>query len=217
MALGYIARLFQIESQLENAYPRLNTRGERDFAAIAAARQKHSKHILDEFKQWLDKEMMAGRILPKSEVKKAFTYTLNQWTALNRYVAEGYLSMDNNLAERMVKYAAIGRKNYLFVGNERAGRNEANFYSLVSSAKVNRVEPMAWLTEVFTQLPYHRPSLAFKQATAGEPVTSAELDYLLPELWLEKHPNHVWTINEIRRQERVSKDKARMRKLKRRK
>jgi transposase len=216
MALGYIARLFQIESQLENAYPRLNTRGERDFAAVAAARQKHSKPILDEFKQWLDKEMMTGRILPKSEIKKAFTYTLNQWTALNRYVQEGYLSMDNNLAERMVKYAATGRKNYLFVGNERAGRNAANFYSLVSSAKVNTVEPMTWLEEVFTKLPYHRSSLAFKQATAGEPVTSTELDYLLPDLWLEKHPDHVWKIDEIRRQERLSKDKARIRKLKRR-
>jgi hypothetical protein len=106
MALGYIARLFQIETQLEKAYPRLNARGERDFAAIAEARQKHSRPLLDEFKAWLEKETMSGRILPKSDLKKAFTYTLNQWSALNRYVEQGYLSMDNNLAERMVKNSA---------------------------------------------------------------------------------------------------------------
>jgi transposase len=217
MALGYIARLFQIESQLETAFPRINARGERDFAAIAEARQKHSRPLLDEFKGWLEKETMSGRILPKSDIKKAFTYTLNQWNALCRYTDEGYLAMDNNLAERMVKYAAIGRKNYLFVGNERAGRNAANFYSLVNSAKVNTVEPMAWLTDLFKQLPYHRDGLAFKQAAAGERITSPELDHLLPDRWLEVHPDNVWKIDEIRRQERESKDRARKRKLKRRK
>ena len=217
MALGYIARLFQIESELDKAFPRLNLCGERDFVAVAEARQKHSRPILDEFKSWLEKETMTGRILPKSDIKKAFTYTLNQWSALNRYVEAGYLSMDNNLAERMVKYSAIGRKNYLFVGNERAGRNAANFYSLVNSAKINSVEPMAWLKEVFTRLPYHRNGEAFKQAAAGDRVTSPELDHLLPDQWLRAHPDQVWKIDEIRRQERESKNKARKRKLKNRK
>jgi transposase len=215
MGLGYIARLFQIESQLESSYPILNSGGERDFAAIAEARQKYSRPILDEFKSWLGREMMTGRILPKSQIKKAFTYTLNQWDALCRYTHEGYLSMDNNLAERMVKYAAIGRKNYLFVGNERAGRNAANFYSLVTSAKINAVEPMAWLTDVFTQLPYLRRSLAFKQTAEGEEVTTTELDHLLPDRWLVKNPEHFWKIDQIRRQERESKEKARLRRFKR--
>jgi len=217
IALGYIARLFQIESQLRSSYPVLSAQGERDFAAVAQARQKYSRPILEQFKDWLDKEMMSGRILPKSEIKKAFTYTLNQWNALCRYTEEGYLSTDNNLAERMVKYAAIGRKNYLFVGNERAGRNAANFYSLVTSAKINAVEPMAWLTDVFTKLPYHRGSLAFKQADAGDCVTSTELDHLLPDRWLEKNPDSVWKIDEIRRSERESKQKSRQRKSNRRK
>ena len=76
---------------------------------------------------------------------------------------------------------------------------------------------MAWLTDLFTQLPYHRDGVAFKQAAAGEKITSPELDHLLPDRWLEAHPDHVWKIDEIRRQERESKDKARKRKLKRRK
>ncbi len=142
---------------------------------------------------------MSGRILPKSDIKKAFTYTLNsgmrsidtskkvicRWTII-------WLSVWLNTPQSV-------RKNYLFVGNERAGRNAANFYSLVNSAKVNTVEPMAWLM-ISSHNPYHRDGVAFKQAAAGEEVTSPELDHLLPDRWLEAHPDHVWKIDEIRRQ-----------------
>ena len=155
MALGFIARLSQIEHQLAAAYPRKNLQGERDFAAVAHGRQQHSLPILHDFKAWMDSELNAGRILPKSEIRKAFTYTLNQWDALCRYTQEGYLSYDNNAAERLVKISAIGRKNFLFVGNEHAGHNAGLLYSLVSSAKANGVEPFAWLRDIFTQLPYH--------------------------------------------------------------
>jgi hypothetical protein len=79
-------------------------------------------------------------------------------------------------------------------------------YSLVSSAKSNGVEPYAWLKDVFTQLPYHREGEAFAQAESGEPVTSDELDYLLPDIWLKANPKHKWTIDEIRRREREAKD-----------
>ncbi len=72
-----------------------------------------------------------GSILPKSVIRSAFTYTMNQWDALNRYTEQGYLSFDNNAAERAVKYPAIGRKNYLFVGNEEAGKRAGYFYSLL--------------------------------------------------------------------------------------
>ncbi len=208
-ALGFIARLSQIESQLRATYPLKNAQGERDFEAIAQARQQYSRPILSEFKAWLDQELYGGRILPKSIIKSALTYTLNQWDALCRYTEQGYLSMDNNAAERLVKYPAIGRKNYLFVGNERAGRNAANFYSLITSAKANGVEPFACLKDVFTRLPFYRDGEAFKQAKAGEAVTSNELDPLLPDRWLAEHPGHEWTIEQIRRDERRQKEKSR--------
>jgi transposase len=207
-ALGFIARLTQIESQLRELYPVMNIQGERNFDAIATARQQHSVPILNEFKSWLDEQMYGGRILPKSLIKSAFTYTLNQWAALCRFTEQGYLSMDNNAAERLVKYPAIGRNNYLFVGNERAGRNAAIFYSLVTSAKANGVEPFAWLKDVFTRLPYYREGEAFRQSKAGEPVTSEELDALLPDRWLKEHPGNEWTIDAIRREERRQKEKA---------
>ncbi len=205
MALGFIARLSQIESQLAATYPRKNLQGERDFAAVARGRQQYSLPILHDFKAWMDSELHTGRILPKSEIRKAFTYTLNQWDALCRYTQEGYLSYDNNVAERLVKISAIGRKNYLFVGNEQAGHNAAVLYSLVSSAKANGVEPFAWLRDIFTQLPYHRSGDAFAQSQADEPVTSDELDHLLPDRWLLANPEHTWTIDAVRRQERKQK------------
>jgi transposase len=216
IALGYIARLAQIESQLRSSYPEKNLQGERDFDAIAKGRQQYSRPILNEFKTWMETELKSGGILPKSLIKGAFTYTLNQWEALCRYTEEGYLSLDNNSAERMVKYPAIGRKNYLFVGNERAGCNAGNFYSLVTSAKLNGVEPFAWLRDVFETLPNYRGGEAFSQSRAGEPVTSDELDGLLPDRWLLSHPDCKWEIDTIRREERRQKEK-RLRELRTRK
>jgi hypothetical protein len=89
-AFSYIARLSQIETQLREAYPRTNLQGLRDFDAVAAARQQHSLPILNQFKASMDDEMKTGRMLPKSEIRKAFTYTLNQWSALCRYTEGGY-------------------------------------------------------------------------------------------------------------------------------
>ena len=201
-ALGFIARLSQIERQLREAYPRRNLQGERDFEAVTRGRQEHALPILAEFKVWLDRENEDRRILPKSPIRAALTYTQNQWDALVRYTEEGYLSFDNNIAERLVKLPAIGRRNFLFVGSENGGHGAAAMYSLVSSAKANGVEPFAWLRDVFTRLPYHRDGEAFAQAAQGLPVTSAELDDLLPDRWLQANPTQVWTIDEIRREER---------------
>jgi transposase len=214
-ALSYIARLSQIETQLREAYPRTNLQGLRDFEAVAAARQQHSLPILQQFKAWMDHEMETGRTLPKSEIRKAFTYTLNQWSALCRYTEAGYLSFENNAAERLVKNPAIGRKNFLFVGGERGGHDAAVFYSLVSSAKANGVEPFAWLRDVFKELPCRRSGEAFAQAAAGQPVTSTDLDDLLPDRWLESHPQHAWSMDAIRRKERQAKEKNRRQKRRR--
>ena len=170
-----------------------------------------------EFKAWLDEQMNSGRILPKSELRSAIVYTLNQWDALCRYVEQGYLSMDNNAAERLCKVSAIGRKNFLFVGNERGGHAAAIHYSMVSSAKANSVEAFAWLRDVYERLPYHRDGEAFSQCQAGQAVVSDELDYLLPDIWLQSHPENKWEIDEIRRRERESAERRKRRRKLRRK
>lgn len=67
------------------------------------------------------------------------------------------------------------------------------------------MEPLAWLTDLFRRLPYHRRGEAYAQASRGEAVTSTDLDDLLPDAWLRAHPDHVWSIDTIRREERTGK------------
>ena len=140
--------------------------------------------MLDELKSWLDAE----EFLPKSLIGRAATYTRNQWGGLNRYIADGELSIDNNRAERAMKPVAIGRKNWLFVGSAEAGRRAARLMSLVASCKENHVEPWAYLHAVISTLP------------AG-----ADLEALLPDRWLAENPTHRWEIADQRKEERQAK------------
>ncbi len=147
-------------------------------------RNEHAAPILADLGQWLDEQ----ELLPKSVIGQAATYTRNQWTALNRYLENGDLSIDNNLAERYMKPIAIGRKNWLFVGSQSAGERASQLLSLVNSCKENRVDPWAYLRDLFAQLP-----------------KGGELEPLLPDRWLAKHPEHRWTIADRRAEERTAK------------
>jgi transposase len=116
-----------------------------------AMRQARSTPILAEIKTWLDRERDV--VLPRSPMAQAITYALNQWDALNTYVREGYLNIDNNSAERALKRVAIGRKNWLFAGNDRAGGTAALLYSLIASAERHGLDPQRYLTGLFARLP----------------------------------------------------------------
>lgn len=183
-AIGYIARLYELEAQFEKA----TLKDE----ALRAARQQHAIPLLAMFETWLKQQR--DQVLPKSPIGQAFTYTLNQWQALCRYTEDGALSIDNNFAERMMKPPAILRKNALFVGSESGGHRAAILLSMMASAKCCGVEPWAWLNAVLTELPAR---LAAAPAT-GPP----DLSDLLPDQWLSTHPQHAWTIDEIRKVER---------------
>lgn len=91
-------------------------------------------------------------VLPKSALGNAVIYTLNNWDALCRYTDAGYLEPDNNYAERCLRPVALNRKNFLFVGSERAGHAAALYYSLVESCKVNKVSPLTYLTHVLERV-----------------------------------------------------------------
>lgn len=140
---------------------------------------------MKEFAAWLENESF----LPKSLIGKAATYTRNQWAALNRYLEDGDLCFDNNFAERAMRPIAIGRKNWLFVGSERAGHRAAVLTSLVASCKNNLVEPWAYLNDVFTEL--------------AKPPSATALQKLLPDQWLDENPKLRWEIAGIRKAERV--------------
>lgn len=173
--LAYITRLYEVEQATRDC----------DAEVRQAKRAEHAAPLLEQLGQWLEAETF----LPKSLIGKAATYTRNQWKALNRYLEDGDLSIDNNFAERAMRPIAIGRRNWLFVGSERAGHRAAILTSLVASCKVNFVEPWAYLKDVFTRM-------------ACKP-TDSELTELLPDCWLKANPDHRWEIAETRRNERM--------------
>jgi hypothetical protein len=113
-------------------------------------RQQHSKPMLDKIKAWLDKE--SKLVLPRSPMAGAINYMLNQWQALCVYAEHGFLDIDNNGSERALKLIAIGRRNWLFVGNDQFGKHYATFYSLIASAKLHGLDPQAYLRHVLTHI-----------------------------------------------------------------
>ena len=106
--------------------------------------------------------------MPKSPIGEAITYALNNWTALIRYLDDGALNIDNNLAENALRGIAVGRKNWLFLGSDRGGRAAANHYSLIQSAKHHGIDPFAYLRDVLLR-------------TATE--AAINLRELLPDRW----------------------------------
>jgi hypothetical protein len=85
----------------------------------------------------------------------AIRYTLTLWEALTRYCEDGHLEIDNNAAERALRAVAVGRKNYLFAGSYTGGERAAAIYSLIGSAKLNGVDPEAYLRQVLTRIADH--------------------------------------------------------------
>jgi transposase len=142
-----------------------------DHEARRALRQERSVPILAKIKTWLDAERPL--VLPRSPMAAAITYTLNQWDALNRYVEQGFLNIDNNAAERALKRVAIGRKNWLFAGHDEAGASHARLYTLIAGAERHGIDPQKYLTSVLAKI--------------GQAKLS-ELGQFLPDTWkAEEH------------------------------
>ena len=85
----------------------------------------------------------------------AIRYALSRWDALTRYIEDGHIEIDNNAAERSLRAVALGRKNYLFAGSDAGGERAAAIYSLIGSAKLNGLDPEAYLREVLTRIADH--------------------------------------------------------------
>ena len=96
------------------------------------------------------------RISGKSALAKAIRYALARMRKLRPYLDHGSLEADNNGAERALKPVALGRKNFLFVGSEGGGKSAAIAYTLIGSAKLNGVDPQAWLTQVLGRIADHK-------------------------------------------------------------
>jgi transposase len=184
--LEFVRQLYAVEDQAKATVADMLKQnadvpaGERH-EIVRALRQEKAVPVLDSIKTWLDAEQQL--VLPRSPMAAAITYTLNQWDALNRYVEQGFLNIDNNAAERALKRVAIGRKNWLFAGHDAAGASHARLWTLIASAERHRIDPQRYLTSVLAKI--------------GQTPMS-ELDQFLPDVWkaedaVEPAPDHAVT------------------------
>jgi transposase len=142
-ALRRIAELYLIESEIRGRQP-----DERQ-----QARQTRARPLLDSMQQWLNSTL--GKLSKKSAVAFVIHYALGRWPSLLRYCDDGRLEIDNNAAERALRAVVIGRKNYLFAGSDSGGERAASIYSLIGTAKLNGLDPEAYLREILTRIADH--------------------------------------------------------------
>ncbi len=149
-------------------------------------RARESSIVLAGIKKWLASPVL-NRVLPKSDFAEAVRYIRNHWVALNVFVSDGRIPIDNNYVEQLMKQVALGRKAWLFVGNVEAGERSAMMMTLVSSAKRHDLDVGLYIKDVLDQL------------LAG----CTDYQRLLPDQWKQRHPE---AIRQYRQEER--RDKA---------
>jgi transposase len=139
-AVQRIAPLYAIEDEARGKPP-----DER-----AAIRQAKARPVFDELMVWLENTLR--QVSGKSEMAKAIRYALKRLPKLEVYLSDGRLEIDNNIAERSIRGIAVGKKNYLFMGSKGGGRAAATIYTLIETAKLNGIDPQAWLTFVLGKI-----------------------------------------------------------------
>lgn len=181
LLLGMIQALYDVETRAK----------ELTWQERQALRLRESSLILAGMKNWLDTERL-GDVLPKSDFAEALRYIRNHWEALNVFVQDGRLPIDNNSVEQLMKQVAMGRKAWLFVCSVAGGEQSAKMMTLVSSARRHDLDVAVYVKDVLDQL------------LAG----STNYHALLPDVWKQTHPE---AIREYRVEER--RDKAERKQL----
>lgn len=165
-ACGFILRqmqhLYKIEAQLreQKAGPALRH----------AVRAAQSRPVMERIHRWCLHLQNTRRHLPQSNMGKALCYFTGHWTELTRFLEEGRLEIDNNLVENAIRPTAVGKKNWLFIGEERAGQTSAILFTLIESARRRGLDPLEYLRDVLTRLPR---------------MSARHLDELMPDAWLQ--------------------------------
>ena len=155
-----IQHLYHIEAGLREhrAGPRLR----------AAVRAHQSRPIVGRLERVLVKLKAGGRHLPQSPLGGAIDYALGQWRTLTVYLADGRVEIDNNLVENAIRPTAIGKKNWLFIGEAQAGERSAILYTVIESCRRRGLDPYAYLKDVLTRLPH---------------LTNKQIPEVTPEAW----------------------------------
>jgi transposase len=118
-----------------------------------AIRQVRVAPLVASLEQWMRAER--GRLSRHADVAKAMDYMLKRWDAFTRFLDDGRICLTNNAAERGLRGIALGRRSWLFAGSDRGGERAAAMYSLIVSAKLNDVDPRAWLADVLARIADH--------------------------------------------------------------
>jgi transposase len=146
LAIEAVARidvLFAVEREINGRSPETRRK----------VRQERSRARVEALEAWLREHY--AKLSAHSQVAKAIAYSLNCWDALVRFLDDGRLCMSNNAAERALRCVAVGRRNWTFAGSDEGGRRAAAIYTLIETAKLNDVDPQAWLTDVLARLQDH--------------------------------------------------------------
>lgn len=163
-ALAFFRKLFDIEDRYRTSSDEVRL----------AARREQSQPIVAAFHEWLQAERL--RQLPKSKLAHAINYMLTRWESFTRFLESGAVPMDNNAAERALKYPILGRKAWLFFGNQTAGETAAKLFTLTKTCNRHHIDPFAYLQDVYARLPTTPPE---------------ELPSLLPDRWIADRPQHL--------------------------
>ena len=142
-AVERIDALFAIEREINGLAPQQRV----------GVRTERSRPLIIELESWLREQR--ARVSKNSDTGKAIDYSLKRWAALTRFLDDGRLCMSNNAAERELRAIAVGRRNWTFAGSDEGGRRAAAIYTLIETAKLNDVDPQAWLADVLARLPDH--------------------------------------------------------------
>lgn len=142
-AIERIAHLYAIEKEIRGRSPEQRR----------SIRNARARPLLDSMHLWLQTSLTT--LSRKSETAAAIHYALTLWPAMMRYVDDGRIEIDNSVAERALRGVAVGRRNYLFAGSDRGGERAAVFYTLIESAKLNGLDPEAYLRHLLTHIAEH--------------------------------------------------------------
>ena len=146
MALAAVQRidaLFEIEREINGQSP----------AERLAVRQQLGAPLVAELEIWMRAER--AKLSRHNGVAKAIDYMLNRWSSFTRFLTDGRICLSNNAAERALRTLALGRKSWLFAGSDRGGQRAALLYSLITTAKMNNVDPQAWLADILARIASH--------------------------------------------------------------
>jgi transposase len=162
--LRHLQHLYALESQLRQARagPKLR----------ALERERTSRPVLERLHRALLRLKLKHRFLPRSLMGRAIDYALAQWPALLVFLGDGRIEIDNNRVENAIRPTAVGKKNWLFVGEAAAGDRGAIIYTIIESCRRRGIDPFAYLREVFTRLPS---------------MTNWQVKDLTPEAWAKRH------------------------------